>query len=71
MKALHPALSWVDRLQDAWIWLRSNPVPVLGGLLGLVAWRPRRAFALVWRAWSVWRLLQRLRAGRSTLNRLP
>jgi hypothetical protein len=71
MEALQPALSWVDRLQDAWLWLRANPAPVLAGLLGLVVWRPRRALGVVWRAWSGWRLLQRLRSGRTGLTRLP
>lgn len=71
VESLQPALSWVDRLQDAWIWLSANPVPVLAGLLGLVVWRPRRTVGLVWRAWSGWRLLQRLRSGRPGLTRRP
>lgn len=71
METLQPAFSWADRLQDAWLWLRANPVPLLAGLLGLVVWRPRRAFGLAWRAWSGWRWLQRLRADRPGLRRLP
>lgn len=62
--ALRPVLSGVDRVQDAWLWVRANPAPVLGGLFGLAVWRPRRTLAWAWRAWSGWRWLQRLRAGR-------
>lgn len=71
LEALQSALSWADRLQDAWFWVRANPVPVLAGLLGLVVWRPRKAVGLIWRAWSGWRLLQRLRSGRPPSARLP
>jgi hypothetical protein len=61
---LQTALSWADRLQTAWRWLQTNPLPVLGGALGLAAWRPRRALHWAWRAWTGWQWLQRLRAGR-------
>lgn len=71
IRALQPVFSWADRLQDAWIWLRANPVPVLASLLGLAVWRPRRALGLVWRAWSGWRMLQRLRSGHTGLVRRP
>lgn len=67
---LQSALSWMDRLQDAWQWLQANPLPVLGGVLGLAAWRPRRALHWAWRAWSGWQWLQRLRAGRQAGTRL-
>lgn len=68
--ALQSALSWVDRLQDAWRWFHANPLPVLGGVFGLAAWRPRRALHWAWRAWSGWQWLQRLRAGRQAGSRL-
>lgn len=61
---LQLALSWMDRLQDAWRWIQANPLPVLGGVFGLAVWRPRRALHWAWRAWSGWQWLQRLRAGR-------
>ena len=60
---LQSALSWMDRLQAAWRWLQTNPLPVLGGVLGLAVWRPRLALHWAWRAWSGWQWLQRLRAG--------
>jgi hypothetical protein len=68
--ALQSALSWVDRLQTAWRWVQTNPLPVLGGALGLAAWRPRRALHWAWRAWTGWQWLQRLRAGRQAGARL-
>lgn len=66
MQVLQPAWTWADRLQDAWIWLRANPLAVVGGVLAVVVWRPRRSLGLALRAWSAWKLLQRARsAGRS------
>lgn len=70
MKAVQPALVWADRLQDAWIWLRANPLAVATGVLALAVWRPRRSLGLALRAWSAWKLLQRARTVSSTASRL-
>ncbi len=69
-QALQPALAWADRLQDAWIWLRANPLVVAGGVLAVAVWRPRRSLGLALRLWSGWRLLQRARMVGSTASRL-
>lgn len=68
--ALQLALSWMDHLQAAWRWLQANPVPVLGGVVGLAVWRPRRALNWAWRVWTGWQWLQRLRSGRQSGPRL-
>lgn len=70
MQAVQPALVWADRLQDAWIWLRANPLAVVTGVLAVAVWRPRRSLGLALRAWSAWKLLQRARTVRSTASRL-
>jgi hypothetical protein len=70
MQAVQPALMWADRLQDAWIWLRANPLAVAGGVLALAVWRPRRSLGLALRAWSAWKLVQRARTVGSTAARL-
>lgn len=62
LQAVQPALVWADRLQDAWIWLRANPLAVVGGVLAVAMWRPRRSLALALRLWSGWKLLQRARS---------
>lgn len=62
MQVVQPALAWVDRVQDAWIWLRANPLAVAGGVLALAVWRPRRLAGWALRLWSGWRLLQRARS---------
>jgi YqjK-like protein len=69
-QALQPALLWADRLQDAWIWLRANPLVVAGGVLAVAVWRPRRSLGLALRLWSGWRLWQRARTVGSTASRL-
>ncbi|MDP1781878.1 MAG: YqjK family protein [Hydrogenophaga sp.] len=70
MQAVQPALVWADRLQDAWIWLRANPLAVAGGVLAVAVWRPRRSLGLALRLWSGWKLLQRARSVGSTASRL-
>ncbi len=65
LQALQPALSWADRLQDAWHWVREHPLAVAGGLGTLALWRPRRTLGLGLRAWSAWRMLRRLGALRA------
>ncbi len=70
MHVVQPALAWADRLQDAWIWLRANPLAVAGGVLAVAVWRPRRSLGLVLRLWSGWKLLQRARSVGSTASRL-
>lgn len=62
---LQRVLTWVDRAQDAWRWLRANPLAVAGGVGALALWRPRRALGLGLRAWSLWRLVRRAMALRS------
>lgn len=62
LQALQPALSWVDRIQDVWLWLRANPLAAAAGVAALAVWRPRRALGWGVRAWSAWKLVQRVRA---------
>jgi hypothetical protein len=62
---LQRKLSWIDRLQDAWRWLRAHPLAVAGSVGALALWRPRRALGLGLRAWSLWRLTRRLLALRA------
>lgn len=69
-EGLRPVFSTADRLQDAWHWLRANPLAVAAGVAALAAWRPRRAWRLGWRAWSAWKLLQRVRAVAPVASRL-
>jgi YqjK-like protein len=70
LQAVQPALVWADRLQDAWHWLRANPLAVVGGVLAVAVWRPRRSLGLALRLWSGWKLLQRARSVGSTASRL-
>ncbi len=70
LQAVQPALVWADRLQDAWRWLRANPLAVAGSVLAVVAWRPRRSLGLALRVWSAWKLLQRARVAGSAASRL-
>lgn len=70
LQVLQPAFLWADRVQDAWRWLRANPLAVAGGVLAVAVWRPRRALGLGLKAWSAWKLLQRARAAGNTANRL-
>ncbi|MBD3893947.1 YqjK family protein [Hydrogenophaga sp.] len=58
---MQPAFHAADRLQDGWHWLRRHPGVAATGLAALLLWRPRQAFSLSLRAWSLWRLWQRLR----------
>lgn len=60
--ALNPVFSTVDRLQDAWWWLRAHPEAIAAGALALVVWRPRKTWSIGWRAWSMWKLYQRWNA---------
>ncbi len=61
LDAVQPALTWVDRLQDALIWLRGNPLAAAAGSLLLAVWRPRRAAGFGMRLWSAWKFVQGLR----------
>jgi hypothetical protein len=70
MQVVQPVWLWADRLQDAWVWLRANPLAVAGGVLAVAVWRPRRSLGLALRLWSGWRLLQRARSVGSTASRL-
>ena len=70
LHVVQPAFVWADRLQDAWIWLRANPLVVAGGVLAVAVWRPRRSLGLALRLWSGWKLLQRARSVGSTASRL-
>lgn len=65
VQAVQPALGWVDRAQDAWIWLRTNPLVGLAAPMLLALWRPRRTMGLGMRLWSVWKLVQGWRASQS------
>lgn len=61
LQDIQPALTWIDRLQDAWLWLRGNPFAAAASTLLLSAWRPRRAASLGMRLWSAWKLVQQVR----------
>lgn len=61
LQAVQPALTWVDRLQDAALWLRGNPVIAAAGSLLLAVWRPRRVASFGMRLWSAWKFVQGLR----------
>lgn len=61
LHAVQPALAWVDRLQDALLWLRGNPLAAAAGSLLLAVWRPRRAAGFGMRLWSAWKFVQGLR----------
>ncbi|MBU7573452.1 MAG: YqjK-like family protein [Hydrogenophaga sp.] len=61
LQAVQPALTWVDRLQDALLWLRGNPLIATAGSLLLAVWRPRRAAGFGMRLWSAWKFVQGLR----------
>ena len=61
LQDVQPVLSWIDRLQDAVIWLRGNPFAAAAGTLLLSIWRPRRAASLGMRLWSAWKLVQSVR----------
>ncbi|WP_439586641.1 YqjK family protein [Hydrogenophaga sp.] len=65
VRGLQSTFTWVDRIQDAWHWLRANPLAVAGGVGALALWRPRRALGLGVRAWSMWRLVRRVMALRA------
>jgi hypothetical protein len=71
LQALQPALSWVDRIQDAWLWLRANPLAAAAGVAALAVWRPRRVLGWGLRAWSAWKLVQRVRAPGPASGRQP
>lgn len=70
MQVVQPAMLWADRLQDAWNWLRDHPMAVAGGVLAVIAWRPRRSLGLALRLWSGWKLLQRARSVGGAASRL-
>jgi hypothetical protein len=59
VSGLQRSFTWIDRAQDAWHWLRANPLAVVGSVGALALWRPRRALGLGLRAWSMWRLVRR------------
>lgn len=61
LQAVQPALTWVDRLQDAVLWLRGNPLVAAAGSVLLAVWRPRRAASFGMRLWSAWKFVQGLR----------
>lgn len=65
---LQPALTWVDRIQDAVLWLRGNPFAATAGTLLLSLWRPRRAAGFGMRVWSAWKLIQRLRGAEGDVS---
>lgn len=65
VSGLERPFTWIDRAQDAWHWLRANPLAVMGSVGALALWRPRRALGLGLRAWSMWRLARRLMALRA------
>lgn len=69
LQALQPAFSWADRIQDAWRWLRANPLVAVAGVAAVAVWRPRRVLGWGLRAWSAWKLVQGVRVPGSTSRR--
>lgn len=67
--ALNPVFTTADRLQDAWWWIRAHPEALAAGALALVVWRPRKAWSIGWRGWSMWKLYQRWRATGLSIGR--
>lgn len=67
--SLQPAFAVADRVQDTWIWLRAHPEAVGAAALGLAIVRPRRAFRLGLKVWSLWRVAQRWRVVHHLLQR--
>jgi hypothetical protein len=65
LQVVQPAMKWVDRVQDALVWLRGNPLAAAAGSLLLAVWRPKRAASFGMRAWSAWKFVQRLRGSGS------
>lgn len=61
LQDVQPALLWLDRLQDAVLWLRGSPFVAAAGTLLLSIWRPRRAASLGMRLWNAWKLVQQVR----------
>lgn len=61
LRAMQPALTWMDRIQEGLSWLRSNPLLALTGSAAFAASRPRRLVGWGLRAWSAWKLWQQLR----------
>lgn len=64
-QGVQPALTWVDRVQDGLLWLRSNPLIAFAAPVLLSVVRPRRAVGLGMRIWSAWKLYQGFRASRA------
>lgn len=63
---LQTALSWIDRVQDTWIWLRQRrpepmlPMAAVAAVAIVGVWRkPSRLWRWPLRAWSAWKLWQR------------
>ena len=65
LQGVQPALSWIDRIQDGWLWLRTNPMAAFALPVVLSVFRPRRAAGLGMRLWSAWKLVQGFRAARA------
>lgn len=67
-RALEPVLTWADRVQSAWRWLRGWPrevvLPVAAASGLWMARKPSRFVSVPLRLLSVWRLWQRLTADR-------
>lgn len=60
-QVLTPALAAVDRGRDALTWLHAHPALVAVAAAALALWRPRTLWRWGRRAWSAWRLVQRVR----------
>lgn len=60
-QVLAPALDAVDRGRDALAWLQAHPALVAAGAAAVAVWRPRTLWRWGRRAWSVWRLVRRVR----------
>ena len=58
LQQLQPAFNLGDRVVGAAMWLRRNPVYLAGGLLLLVAFKPRKSLRALGRVWSLWRSWQ-------------
>ena len=65
VQGVQPALTWVDRVQDGWLWLRTNPMAAFAAPVVLSLFRPRKAVGAGMRLWSAWKLYQGFRAARA------
>jgi len=57
-----PALMTADHLRFGVYWVRQHPLWLGVAVVSLVVWRPSRLWRWGSKAWTVWRVWQRLQA---------